>query len=181
MGRLVADPNTGSFPVVRCNACKVLPTHHPCLAVVTVGGLLFGSTSEAVCATAVCGPCNARFDNENIIRCRHQSTKFQGAATPAPNNNVSRSRTNNDNNMTVTPATNYNGNLKGSSRTTPAMNNNANLDNNNNNRKGSSWTAEYSAKELLVLSQAYIRTSENSIDGASKQKGKFWDDVADSY
>jgi hypothetical protein len=98
MGRLVADPNTGSFPVVRCNACKVLPTHHPCLAVVTVGGLLFGSTGEAVCATAVCGPCNARFDNGNIVRCRHHSTKFQGAATPAPNNNVSRSRTNNNNN-----------------------------------------------------------------------------------
>ena len=181
MERLEADPDTGSFPVVRCNSCKLLPTHHRCLAVVTVGRFLFGSTGEAVCATAVCGPCNACFGNENILRCRHHSTKFQGAATPALNNSVSRSRTNNKKKKTVTPATNNNGNLKGSSQTAPAMNNKVNLDNNNNNSKGSSWTAEYSAKELLILSQAHIRTSENSIDGASKQKGKFWDDVADSY
>jgi hypothetical protein len=40
---------------------------------------------------------------------------------------------------------------------------------------------EYSSKELLILSQAYIKTSENSIDGASQKKNKFWDDVADTY
>jgi hypothetical protein len=30
-------------------------------------------------------------------------------------------------------------------------------------------TAEYCAKELFILSQAYIKTSENSIEGADQQ------------
>jgi hypothetical protein len=41
--------------------------------------------------------------------------------------------------------------------------------------------ADYTAKDLLVLAQAYVRTSENAIDGASQKRGKFWDDVAESF
>jgi hypothetical protein len=46
--------------------------------------------------------------------------------------------------------------------------------------KGSKGS-EYSAKDLLILSQAYIKTSENSIEGTSQKKNKFWDDVADVF
>lgn len=42
-------------------------------------------------------------------------------------------------------------------------------------------SSEYSSKELLILSQAYIKTSENSIEGTSQKKTKFWDDVAENY
>jgi hypothetical protein len=31
------------------------------------------------------------------------------------------------------------------------------------------------------LAQAYIRTSENAIEGASQKKNKFWDDVAEAF
>lgn len=41
--------------------------------------------------------------------------------------------------------------------------------------------ADYTAKDLLVLAQAYVRTSENAIDGASQKRSKFWDDVASSF
>jgi hypothetical protein len=33
----------------------------------------------------------------------------------------------------------------------------------------------------LILSQAYIKASENSIEGAARWLSKFWDDVSDNY
>jgi hypothetical protein len=36
-------------------------------------------------------------------------------------------------------------------------------------------------KDLLILSQAYIHTSENTIEGVSQKKNKFWDDVAEVF
>ncbi len=33
---------------------------------------------------------------------------------------------------------------------------------------------KYTAKDLLILSQAYIKMSENAIDGTSKRQSKFW-------
>jgi hypothetical protein len=47
--------------------------------------------------------------------------------------------------------------------------------------KATNRTAEYSARELLILSQAYIKASENSIEGAARRLSKFWDDVSDNY
>ncbi len=41
--------------------------------------------------------------------------------------------------------------------------------------------ADYTAKDLLVLAQAYVRTSENAIDGASQKSSKFWDDMAEAF
>jgi hypothetical protein len=34
------------------------------------------------------------------------------------------------------------------------------------------------AKVLLILSQAFTRVSENSIEGTDKKRNKFWDEVA---
>jgi hypothetical protein len=43
-------------------------------------------------------------------------------------------------------------------------------------------TTEYSSTELLILShQAYIKTSENAIDGTCRRQSKFWDDVSECY
>ena len=44
-----------------------------------------------------------------------------------------------------------------------------------------SRTAEYSAKELLSLSHAFVKTLENSIEGMACRLSKFWNDVADNY
>jgi hypothetical protein len=37
---------------------------------------------------------------------------------------------------------------------------------------------EYNGKDLLILSQSFIRCSENAIDGTSQKRNKFWDDVS---
>jgi len=55
---------------------------------------------------------------------------------------------------------------------------------NNNNKPltgAVARTAEYSATELLILSQAYIKTSENAIEGTYRRQSKFWDDVSECY
>jgi hypothetical protein len=41
--------------------------------------------------------------------------------------------------------------------------------------------ADYSAKDLLVLAQAYILTSENAIEGTSQKRNMFWDNVAEAF
>ena len=37
------------------------------------------------------------------------------------------------------------------------------------------------AKDLLILSQAFIRVSENAIEGTDKKCNKFWDEVAVAF
>jgi hypothetical protein len=41
--------------------------------------------------------------------------------------------------------------------------------------------SEYLAKDLLVLSQAFIHVSENAIDGVNHKGCKFWDDVVAAF
>ncbi len=41
--------------------------------------------------------------------------------------------------------------------------------------------AEYTAKDILVLAQAYIRTSENWIDGAAQKTSIFWEDATQAF
>jgi hypothetical protein len=41
--------------------------------------------------------------------------------------------------------------------------------------------AEYGEKDLLILSQAFIQTSENPIEGPAQPRHKFWDDGAMAY
>jgi tRNA A-37 threonylcarbamoyl transferase component Bud32 len=42
-------------------------------------------------------------------------------------------------------------------------------------------SVEYTAKDLLVLAQAFIRTSENSIDGVSQKRSTFWEEVTKCF
>jgi hypothetical protein len=41
--------------------------------------------------------------------------------------------------------------------------------------------AEYGAKDLLILSQAFIRTSENAVEGTVKWSNEFWDEVSVAF
>lgn len=41
--------------------------------------------------------------------------------------------------------------------------------------------SEYTSKDLLILSQAFIHTSENSVEGVAWKSTKFWDEVAESF
>ncbi len=42
-------------------------------------------------------------------------------------------------------------------------------------------SSEYTAKDLLILSQAFICISEDAIEGVSHKTTKFWDDVAIAF
>jgi hypothetical protein len=42
-------------------------------------------------------------------------------------------------------------------------------------------TVKYSATELLILSQEYIKSSENPIEGTFWRNSKLWDDVSECY
>ncbi len=132
--RLLADASAGCFPVVICSACKIINTHHQCLAPVPKVGMRPGDGDARVCAWPICGPCSFKFGNESVIRCAQHAIEQD---------------TENIETRQATKATNR--------------------------------TAEYSAKELLILSQAYIKASENSIEGAARQLSKFLDDISDNY
>ncbi len=47
--------------------------------------------------------------------------------------------------------------------------------------KSGTKQSEYSAKVLLVLSQAFIHVSENAIEGVNCKGCKFWDDVVAAF
>jgi len=47
--------------------------------------------------------------------------------------------------------------------------------------KGGIKCSEYSAKDLLVLSQAYIHVTENAVEGVLWKQGMFWDNVAVAF
>ena len=40
---------------------------------------------------------------------------------------------------------------------------------------------EYGAKDLLILSQAFTKTSENAVEGTGQTHNKFWDEVTIAY
>jgi hypothetical protein len=159
------------YPSVLCVVCARMKTSHRCLQPVAKG-LLVLEMIGTVCGRPICGPCNFKQGNETIFRCPLHSVSDDDSSLGSLDSEKSekesavavskmKGKANANNNMTETsnadkPPVKVKGN-KGS--------------------KGS----EYSAKDLLILSQAYIKTSENSIEGTSQKKNKFWDDVADVF
>ena len=159
------------YPSVLCVVCARMRTSHRCLQPVAKG-LLVLEMIGTVCGRPICGPCNFKQGNETIFICPLHSVSDDDSSLGSLDSEKSekesavavskmKGKANANNNMTETsnadkPPVKVKGN-KGS--------------------KGS----EYSAKDLLILSQAYIKTSENSIKGTSQKKNKFWDDVADVF
>jgi hypothetical protein len=148
----------GAYAVVVCVECRRFTTQHRCLAKVQHGGVLVGR--ERVCGAAICAICSDGFGNEGIIRCKIHA-----------NNDAEPS----DEDVQDVGAT---------SMPPPGRKKNKSK---GHKASGDAAAAkvirapEYTAKDLLVLAQAYIRTSENAIDGTAQKRSTFWDDVAKAY
>ncbi len=107
-----------------------------------------------VCGQLICAPCSSSFGNEEgIFRCLDHSE----SATLDDNNKENEQ----DGDVVAVVAHERKKKSKVTSKT--------------------SKTSEYSAKDLLILSQAFIRVSENAIEGTDKKRNKFWDEVAVAF
>jgi hypothetical protein len=178
--RLTPDPITGAFTQKICGCCSELPTQHRCLAIVTTGGVLYGVQGGRVCGYPVCSPCSFKFGNEGVIRCRfHSSASNDEEVTDVEDcSDLSESGIEKENiPLSLPSVTEKKSCAKGKaskgfvSRIKPTTKVSA---------KGTR-AAEYSAKDLLILSQSFVRCSENAIDGTSQKRNKFWDDVSATF
>jgi hypothetical protein len=150
---------------VLCAVCRVIKTNHRCMEPVK-RGLLMVDVIGYVCGRPVCGPCNFKHGNESLFRCPMHSTVSDESSDES-----------------VTSANKENVGDKGNAavvsssiqqvKTTLTKQKSASA----KGRKGN----EYSAKDLLILSQAYIKTSENAIDRTNQRQSKFWDEVAVAF
>jgi len=136
-------------------------THHRCLHP-EKSGLLVIEVIGTVCGKAVCGPCNYDHGNEGLFRCPKHSVTDDDSSTDSfvqegrGKENVAVISRNVQKHQAAT-------------KIPPKKNIKIGKGN------------EYTAKDLLILSQAYIRTSENAIDGTSKRQSKFWDEVSVAF
>ena len=169
------------YPSVLCVVCARMKTSHRCLQPVAKG-LLVLEMIGTVCGRPICGPCNFKQGNVTIFRCPLHSVSDDDSSLGSLDSEMSekesavavskmKGKTNAKNKMTETSNAD-NKMMETSNADKPPVKVKGN--------KGSKGS-EYSAKDLLVLSQAYIKTSENSIEGTSQKKNKFWDDVADVF
>jgi len=125
-----------------------------------------------VCGRPICGPCNFKQGNETIFRCPLHSVSDDDSSLGSLDSKKSKK----ESAVAVSK-------MKGKANANKKMTETSNADKPPVKVKGNKGSkgSEYSAKDLLILSQAYIKTSENSIKGTSQKKNKFWDDVADVF
>ncbi len=134
-----------------CSLCEETPTHHRCMYL--IGGSI---ATGRICGALVCALCSVELGNEEgIFRCEVHSGKSDGTESGFDD----EKNTAIDDKRDVPPPFKKKGKVT------------------SKNVKSS----EYTAKDLLVLSQAYIRVSENAVVGVSQKQNKFWDDVAEAY
>ncbi len=137
-------------------------THHRCLATVREGALV-ETGSEKVCGLPICAICSNNFGNDGIIRCQKHSVDEDGSTTDdeqeaeAPMPPPPKKKMHKATDKEVRKATG------------------------DNVASNATKAAEYTAQDLLVLAQAYIQTSENSIDGAAQKRSTFWEDVTKAF
>lgn len=111
----------------------------------------------------VCGPCNFRHVNENVFRCPVHSVSVESCMGSSNEDELEGK----DNVPAVMP----------SEQPPDAV----------SSSKGGKVTGritkgtEYGAKDFLILSQAFIWTSENPVKGTGQTQTKFWDKVAVAY
>jgi hypothetical protein len=138
-----------------CGLCKEIPSQHRCREPIRKGGIVVDGLR--VCGEYICAPCSETLGNEEgVYRCVVHCPGGDELEEDMDRNKkkeaeVDKDKKNKPNKVTA----------KGV--------------------KGGNRTAEYSAKDLLVLAQSFIRVSENAIEGASQKRNKFWDDVAVAY
>lgn len=146
-----------------CSFCEEMPTHHRCMHLVG-GSIAFGR----ICGALICSLCSVELGNEEgIFRCeRHSGNPNEPEDDLANKENFDKEEDRNSKSREEDP---------NSKRDAAPMKKKGKVTGKNVK------SSEYSAKDLLVLSQAFIRVSENAVEGVSRKQGKFWDDVAEAY
>jgi hypothetical protein len=142
-----------------CAVCNTMPTNHRCLHLMK-RGLLKVNVIGKVCRKVICGPCNFHHSNKGVYRCPLHSALDDDASEDSE-----EEQGNDKENVPVISAQTVN--VSGAKAAKVSV----------KATKG----AEYGAKDLLILSQAFIRTSESAMEGTAKRSNKFWDEVAVSY
>jgi hypothetical protein len=147
-----------------CGFCEEIPTHHHCHFHVSRGRIHWPGQGQ-ICGELICAPCSSSFGNEEgVFRCVVHSNHDDSDVEDSDKENTSsevNKKTSFDDGAAIGRQP-----LKSSSKKK------------NKVLSKAIKSAEYSAKDLLILSQSYIRVSENAIEGISQKKKKFWDDVA---
>ena len=151
-----------TYDSIICAVCNLIMTNHRCLQPVKKGLLVLHVVGH-VCGKAVCGPCNFRHGNEGIFRCPVHSISDDDDMTDSDVEAINKPTE--DDKENEVPKVAKSKNKRATNKVI------------GKSTKGS----KYSAKDLLILSQAFIRTSENAVDGTAKKSSKFWDEVAESY
>jgi hypothetical protein len=156
-------PNIEGYSSAPCSVCHTVMTNHRCLHPVK-RGLIVLEVIGRVCGKPVCGPCNFRHGNKNVFRCPVHSVSDESSMQTSEEDDVAGKE-----NIPVVAITSENPPaVVSSSKGGKVM---ARI------TKGS----DYGAKDLLILSQAFIRTSENPVERTGQTHTKFWDEVAVAY
>lgn len=157
-----------TYPSVLCSVCGKVMTTHRCLHPAK-RGLLILEVIGTVCGRPVCGPCNYEHGNETLFRCPSHSAITDESSEESV---VEMDKEN----VAVISETSQ------SRKSTKTGGKSAKAVASSKGGKGAKGKGnEYTAKDLLILSQAYIKTSEDAVDGTSKRQSKFWDEVAASF
>jgi len=140
-----------------CTFCEEIPTRHRCMHRVEKGGVVLEGGLR-ICGDYICAPCSLSFGSEEgIFRCDKHCDMDDSDAVDSEDE------------------------VEKEVEQPPMMKKK------NGNRvaakgvKSGTKQSEYSAKDLLVLSQAFVRVSENAIEGVNRKGCKFWDDVAAAF
>jgi len=160
----------GTFGVALCYCCQEFRTNHRCLARVLIGGFSLENNgrNERVCGLPICSICSSNFGNEGIYRCERHSNDDDDNESTAEEDKTNTNPQNNPppEKRIINQATKTNKAVKSSGGSSSNKANKA---------------VEYTAKDLLVLAQAFICTSENSIDGVSQKRSTFWEEVTKCF
>jgi hypothetical protein len=143
-----------------CTFCEEVPTRHRCMHLVEIGGLATDGDLH-ICGEYICAPCSLSFGSkEGIFRCLEHSEKNDDES-----NNVD------EDTQVVVKETKQRPSWKKRNESWVAA----------KGVKLGSKQSEYSAKDLLVLSQAFICVSDHAIAVFNRKSGKVWDDVAIAF
>jgi hypothetical protein len=137
-----------------CSFCEEIPTRHRCMHSVKKGGIIMVGVGGHVCGQLICAPCSSSFGNEEGVF--HCLDHLESATLD------DEDKENEQGGALEAIAVHE---RKKKSKVTSKT----------------SKTSEYSAKDLLILSQVFIWVSENAIEGADKKRNKFWDEVAVAF
>jgi hypothetical protein len=138
-----------------CDFCKEVPTCHHCMHCVEKGGLLL-EDNLCICRECICVPYGLTFGSKEEIFCclDHCDMKDEDVVDSEEfKENVMSALSQRKRSIRVSVKS----------------------------LKGGIKCSEYSAKDLLVLSQAYIHVTENAVEGVLWKQGMFWDNVAVAF